>query len=78
MDRRAKNYLSYVAVILLTYFLGLTILSASEEHTLIQRLNPESAPQIGMGYYLLIALLGALLLCAIAWIYLSRKKCQDI
>lgn len=76
MDRRAKNYLSYVAVILLTYFLGLTILSASEEHTLIQRLNPESAPQIGIGYYLLIALLGALLLCAIAWIYLSRKNAK--
>lgn len=76
MDRKAKNYLSYIAVILLTYFLGLTILTASEEHTIAQRTNPEHAPQISIGWYFLIALLGALLLAAIAWIYLSKRNAK--
>lgn len=76
MDRRAKNYLSYMSVILLTYFLGLTILVASEEQTIAQRMNPDSMPKTSIGWYILIALIGALLLLAIAWIILSKRNAK--
>lgn len=76
MDRKAKNYLSYAAILTLAYFLGWTILSASEEHTIALRMNPESAPKIAFGWYILIAILGALLIGTIAWMCLSKRNAK--
>lgn len=74
MKRSGKNYLNLVAGLLLFYFLMLAILGANEERLDLLRINPQSTPQISIGWYILIALLGAALAGVILWAFVSRRN----
>lgn len=74
MRRSTKNYWNFVGVVLLVYFLALAIIAANENREIALKMTPSIDPTISIGWYIAIAILGALALWAIIWAIVSKNN----
>lgn len=74
MRRSTKNYWDFVGVILLLYFLALTIIAANENQQLTAKMTPGVESTISIIWYVAIAIFGGLALWLIAWVIVSKTN----
>lgn len=74
MRRSTKNYWNFIGVVLLVYFLALAIIAANENREITLKMTPGIDPTISLGWYIAIAVLGALALGGIIWAIVSKNN----
>lgn len=74
MRRSTKNYWNFIGVLLLLYFLALTIVAANENQQLASKMTPGVSSTISITWYIAIAILGGLALWLIAWAIVSKTN----